>query len=1375
MQHTNEKGKRVTHYKRSPTPRRRAIGRCGALAAAPSNRRAARALACIAGALGLVGMGLFPAGAGAGQVRLFAGTFGAAASTPANPYPLEENVQSVAVDGSSHDVYVSDANNARVEKFDSSGHFILMFGKAINKTKVKAAAPEAEQNLCTAASGDECQAGERFSTKTPVGEPGYLAVDNSSGPSQGDVYVSTTEENPAGLVDKFDSSGHLIASWASAGQFDGSTATSPPAPIAGPFGPIGGIAVDTSGNLWVGTLSAPHEVFEFRQDASFVTDWQYFEIGRGAFALDSEDNVYLGSGVISKYNATGNVIGVVAPSKAEANAGQFIDVVVDPSNNELYGGYREGGFGGNGLTSIRRYESSCHPVITDETPQPGCAFAETFGAGLLPEKIYGLAIDPSTAAHTLYVAEKKEVASFSIETVPDVVTTKPVNATQSSATLNGTVEPGGVPTTHCFFEWGTTTSYGNGAKCEQGEVLAGSGKDQVSAKIVGLTSGATYHYRLVASNANDVNGSIDQPSFGQDLTFGPPVIERASVLEASATETVLQAQLDPNDLATRVRIEYGTEAGAYTRSMPEVNVDAAGAGQTATFELTGLEPGVTYHYRVVAENVLGEGAEAAIGPDQTFATQPVGSFSLLDGRAWELVSPPNKHGASIESIGEVGVVQAAAGGEAVSYLANAPTEATAAGNDNAQVQVLSTRSGGGWSSVDIATPHERASGHDAGPGPEYKFFSPDLSLAIVEPNGGFVPSVSSEASEKSPYLRTDFPAGDPASFCTSSCYRPLVSGKPGFENVPSGTEFGEENNHCYVGIFCGPKFLGASPDASHIVLASAGASLTEGAPQGSLYEWSAGHLRLISIFPGVSGPAPANSSNFGSSANNLYDHDTRNAISLNGSRVVWSESEPGRVSHLYLRDLESEETLQVDHNKGGSGKGTAEPLFQDASSDDSTIFFTDTQQLTPGSGASTGKQDLYRCQVVTGEESGELECALTDLTPANGSEGANVQGAIPGASKDGSFVYFFADGVLAHNQVDNGAGVEEAKPANCEASSVGKGTGECNLYQYHGGTTTFIASLSSAAAYDWLGRLSGQPTRVSPNGEWFEFMSQRPLTAYDSRDATTGKPVAEAYLYSAASNRVVCASCDPSGARPHGVEFNVLDHGIVGGYNVTWITEGLVAATVPGSNGINGGVAGYQDRYLSDSGRLFFNATDALVPKDSNGTVDVYEYEPPGVGDCSQASGTFSARSDGCVDLISSGRSGLESVFLDASENGNDAFFLTAAQLSYRDTDSTYDVYDARVGGGETEPVKPIECLGDACQGFVEAPNDPTPDSLTFQGPGNLLTPVVSPASTHSTPKKATKCAKGKKLVKGKCVKSKAKRKKAKKARRANHNRGAKR
>ena len=156
----------------------------------------------------------------------------------------------------------------------------------------------------------------------------------------------------------------------------------------------------------------------------------------------------------------------------------------------------------------------------------------------------------------------------------------------------------------------------------------------------------------------------------------------------------------------------------------------------------------------------------------------------------------------------------------------------------------------------------------------------------------------------------------------------------------------------------------------------------------------------------------------------------------------------------------------------------------------------------------------------------------------------------------------------------------------------------------------------------------------------------------------------------------MCASCDPTGARPAGVEYAKVEGKLVGGSGV-WPQAMGLAANIPGWTPYFLETALYQSRYLSDSGRLFFNSNDGLVSQDVNGNWDVYQYEPPGVGGCTTVSVTFSERSVGCVGLISSGSSPDESAFLDASETGGDVFFLTKASLVSQDLDTSLDVYDA--------------------------------------------------------------------------------------------------
>ena len=213
-------------------------------------------LASILTAVGALALAAIPASAFAGG-HIFTASFGAATSTPANPYPLSSPTDT-AVDNSTgtsaHDFYVTDPGNFRVEKFDSSGNFILMFGKDVDQTT--------GANVCTAASGDTCQAGVSGSSPGAFTFPTFVAVDGSSGPSAGDVYVADTGDN---LVSKFDSSGNLITGWGNSGQLNGSTATN------GPFGFLAGIAVDTSGNLFV--LDTNCNFFKFKQDGSFITQF----------------------------------------------------------------------------------------------------------------------------------------------------------------------------------------------------------------------------------------------------------------------------------------------------------------------------------------------------------------------------------------------------------------------------------------------------------------------------------------------------------------------------------------------------------------------------------------------------------------------------------------------------------------------------------------------------------------------------------------------------------------------------------------------------------------------------------------------------------------------------------------------------------------------------------------------------------------------------------------------------------------------------------------------------------------------------------------------------------------------------------------------
>jgi hypothetical protein len=323
-------------------------------------------------------------------------------------------------------------------------------------------------------------------------------------------------------------------------------------------------------------------------------------------------------------------------------------------------------------------------------------------------------------------------------------------------------------------------------------------------------------------------------------------------------------------------------------------------------------------------------------------------------------------------------------------------------------------------------------------------------------------------------------------------------------------------------------------------------------------------------------------------------------------------------------------------------------------------------------------------------------------------------------------------------------------------------------------TTTLIARLSSEDAPDWFdpnlnARLLVDLTaRVSPNGEYLAFMSNRRLKGYDNTDVNEvdGRHAdEEVFLYHATPPEgLTCVSCNPSGARPRGVFDTKLAGegvGLVADRPEVWVAQAnagvahWLAGSIPGWTPlfINGGI--YQSRYLSNEGRLFFNSADALVPaaaghtrkekvsesekeaSSSVGVENVYQYEPPGVGSCTNASG--------CVGLISSGSSDKESAFMDASATGNDAFFLTAAALVPQDQDASFDVYDARVCSEgspclapPTPPPVPCTTAASCKEGSVTLPTFGAPPSSDLSSPGNPPPPAGG-GTLHNTVKKLTR------------------------------------
>lgn len=1019
------------------------------------------------------------------------------------------------------------------------------------------------------------------------------------------------------------------------------------------------------------------------------------------------------------------------------------------------------------------------PVPFGETNAATAVEVETMLTGLKPGTTYHYRLAASNQFGISYGADAQFTTSGPAITPQPAV---PVSPTEEA--LSAKINPNKLKT-KAHFDYGPTTAYGESTPTEK--LAEGLQTFKATAKPLKLAT--TYHFRVVVE-IEDEEGKVTSTITGPDQEFTTALIESESATAVSAESARLQAELNPfsTGKAVSCQFEYGTTA-AYGTSVP---CEPASSKTEAVFStlVKELAADTTYHYRVM---VTVEGiAEKGVGADHTFTTLAggVGPITLADGRKWEMVSPPDKKGAAIQPISQAGgTIQASEDGNSLAYVASGPIREGVEGNRAPESQqILATRGPNAWTSQEIVPPHERPAGLRAGQFfDEDLLFSGDLSLAVVEPFSFALtplaepplspplaeaerkpcPESASErpCQEKTMYLRNNPPISPAPESAEETIYNEAKQmgetlakehgepeAKPGYlplvsaANVAPGAKFGGTPINA-TSVKPGLEFQDATRDLSHVVLAGNAALAPQPPSAVGLYEWTANRLELVSVLP--NGQPAGTNANLGFNFGNLPAQalgrgaNFRHAISEDGSIVFFSTPEVGSVGHLYARNVATKETLQLDSVASGLPQPEqGEAFFQIASANGSKVFFSDPQRLTANATAGPTKPDLYECEV--GDVAGKLGCkgGLVDLTvDHNAGESATVQGAVLGASEDGSYVYYVATGVL----------------------DAGAQAGADNLYVAHneGGkwTTSFIARLSNEDSPDWSSRLNvgeqqvskvliNQTARVSPSGNYLAFMSNRSLTGYNNTDVNeeTGKHAdEEVFLYKAGAPSPTCASCNPSGARPRGVldtEFAGEGAGLIVDKPETWMlapSGGFsvgqahwLAASIPGwtTQTILRGI--YQSHYLSDSGRLFFNGADALVPEAAGdtrtetieggkeatvGVENVYQYEPNGVGSCGAGAGS------GCVSLISSATSGRESAFLDASPSGNDVYFLTAAKLLPQDQDTNYDIYDARVCGEagcqppEVPPPAPCGSIP-GCRG--EAPPPPTfLPAPSFSGPGN--------------------------------------------------------
>lgn len=1250
-----------------------------------------------------------PSGTGAGQCN---GPNGVAVDTS-------------SAEPSSGHVYVADSRNNRIDVFESNGQFLYAIGWGV------ADGSTAAFQKCAAT----CFKGLSGEGNGEFASPAWVATDNdAASPSHHDFYVGTDKFR----VQKFDPDGNWLLKFGESGT-GACKFSSERDPLA--VGPEGNLFVADSPEI-AGVIKPRIEKFgpsgTCLGESALPEPHTVKEL-----AVDSEGKIYV------SYTGLGNGIWKYTYGEPAAAFVLALDLGTETTALSTDGA-------GNLVAAQREGRKQGPPgdyrVLTEYDSAGGKL--HRWGYGVTSRPIRGAATYSSANGKVFGAEEEGSGIRYFDPPVPGPIAVAPsieVTTGNTKATLSDEINPEGKATKfHVeyvdqagFEASGFATAKRLPASPSEDEEVGSDFNLHGRSVLVGcemptpqliaegkcLSPETQYHFRFKAGNTDGEGAAEGVFTTKAALEFGSVYASEVGVDGAR-----LSAEVNPLGIPTSGHFEYvdqsDFEASGYAlaRRAPAGEL-AFGSGEalaTQSATVGGLAPHTRYRLRFVATDPLIEPAvkvsqEIAFETFAPSAPEPPcandffrsgAGAALADCRAYEMVSPLEKGSADILALNEptrplpASLDESAGSGGRFAYGTSQPFGDAASAPYTSQY-VATRDPSSGWSSEAINPPRgQPLLGVAASLDTEFKYFSEDLcevwlrtvaeaplTPAAVEgfPNvyrhrgeecgGGGYEAITTAAPPNSPPLEY-FPlelqgvAGDGA----AAIYVANDNLTPDAAPQPVACEVEKTGTSCQMRLYYAEAGSGRAP-------------------------------HLVCILP--NGEAEKESCGAGTPAERsgkTRETSLHNAISNDGTRIFWGALN-GPSRPLYLRVnpgqaqsaiaggqcSEPEKACTIAVSKKAeelSGGGSAQ--YWTAARDGSRVIF------------SVGS-DLYEAEIE--EEAGHL-VAKTQLL-------AHKSAGLLGASEDASLLYLTSEETLT------GANGEGRSPT----------AGKPNLYLDREGTLRFVETLAASDVASRFAAVNSVPVfhaaRVSADGRFAAFTSQASPFGYDNKDATSGKPDAEAYLYEADANagagKLLCASCNPTGARPAGEDIDAS------------AGEFWAAAHIPvWENAL------YGSRALSADGkRLFFEAADSLVPRDTNGVSDVYQWEAPGAGGCSEESPDYSAPNGGCLSLISSGQSGRKSEFLDASPSGDDVFFATLSSLVSQDF-GLIDIYDARVGGGFPAPEGATpECEGEACQSPPPPPQAAPPASSTYEGPGNLSEPAEKPRS----------CPKGKVRRKGRCVK----------------------
>jgi WD40-like Beta Propeller Repeat len=557
----------------------------------------------------------------------------------------------------------------------------------------------------------------------------------------------------------------------------------------------------------------------------------------------------------------------------------------------------------------------------------------------------------------------------------------------------------------------------------------------------------------------------------------PPEIKAQRADEITATAATLSAEVNPGSKATTYHFEYGTahcSTGACLSSpFPDAGAGSGGSFVAVAKAVSGLQPGTTYYFRLVAENceegqageecvTQGEGVEHLEG---SFTTYPPSIAGLPDQRGYELVTP-GEGGARIPTAAAFGI----SGSSFESRLVAPDGESLIFGTE-----------GGGLPGSDGGGFHDTYRSVRAATGWETSVTSPSGSQAAeafpngVSPDHGFAAwlvagekgSLAGPTGDFTAYLRG--PAGEFGLIGRGSLATDPVVNAHWVAAGASHVIF-ETTNENHVAQRLEPK---APPNGTTAV-----------------YDRTAdGILQVVSLKPNEITPSAGENATF-------------EGTSRDGSAVVFSLKEGSTTTMYERRDGATVPIVK--------GKAT----FAGISEDGERVFY---MAGVPNPEGIVEKGEIFLC------EPGSDGCGSgADAAHPIGSGGEST---IVNISADGSRLYF-----VSPRQLDGAKGTLGAPNLYVwDGSTVSfvvmlgqddVSGEEVGFLRYEGlGLWAYATNPLRQSAFAGL---ANDPSRTTPDGSVLVFQSRAALTAYDNNGQK------EIYRYDAVDRSIACLSCMPT-------------------------------------------------------------------------------------------------------------------------------------------------------------------------------------------------------------------------------------------------------